>query len=123
MDATLKVLEHCRKNGVRRLVFSSSSSVYGDAEMLPTDELCPICPMSPYALQKLVGEQYCKLYSTIYGLETVCLRYFNVYGDLEPKETLSLIDKAKSLGWNPIRAFADDWNCSTRQAKNPKGER
>jgi len=104
VDATLKVLEHCRKNGVRRLVFSSSSSVYGDAEMLPTDELCPICPMSPYALQKLVGEQYCKLYSTIYGLETVCLRYFNVYGermsddDLAYSTVISVFNKQKLQG-------------------------
>jgi len=62
-------------------VFSSSSSVYGNVEQLPTPEEHELNPMSPYALQKLIGEQYCKLYSELHGLETICLRYFNVYGD------------------------------------------
>lgn len=104
VDATLKVLECCRKSGVRRLVFSSSSSVYGDAEKIPTDETCPVNPMSPYALQKLIGEQYCKLYSSIYELETVCLRYFNVYGermssdDLTYSTVISIFKKQKEQG-------------------------
>ena len=82
----VNVLEACRKHKVKRLVFSSSSSVYGDAEQVPTNELCPLDPISPYALHKLVGEQYCKLYSKLYGLETVSLRYFNVYGERQPTE-------------------------------------
>jgi len=65
---------------IKRVVFSSSSSVYGDAKV-PTSETNPLNPLSPYALSKLIGEQYCKLYSDIYDLDTVCLRYFNAYGD------------------------------------------
>jgi len=80
VTATLNVLESCRKAGVRRLVFAASSSAYGDTEILPkTEEMSPN-PLSPYALQKLVGERYCKLYYDLYGLETVSLRYFNVFG-------------------------------------------
>jgi len=65
---------------VNRVVFSSSSSVYGDAKV-PTSEEHKLNPISPYALHKLIGEQYCKLFSTLYDIDTVCLRYFNVYGD------------------------------------------
>ena len=61
-----------KKFNVKRFVFSSSSSVYGDAEQVPTTEETPLNPMSPYALHKLIGEQYCTLYSELYGLETVC---------------------------------------------------
>ena len=67
-------------DSVKRVVFSSSSSVYGDAKT-PTSENHSLNPLSPYALNKLMGEQYCKLFSSIYNLDTVCLRYFNVYGD------------------------------------------
>ena len=80
------MLEACRIHGVKRFVFSSSSSVYGDAEQLPTTEECSLNSMSPYALHKLIGEQYCKLYSELYDIETVCLRYFNVYGERQPTE-------------------------------------
>ena len=84
VNGTLNVLKACVDNGVKRLVFSSSSSVYGDVKQLPTPENSQLNPMSPYALQKQIGEQYCKLYSKLYGLETVCLRYFNVYGERQP---------------------------------------
>jgi nucleoside-diphosphate-sugar epimerase len=77
----LNILNICVECGVKRFVYSSSSSVYGDAEQLPTTEEAPLNPKSPYALQKLIGEQYCKLFADVYGLETVCLRYFNVYGE------------------------------------------
>ena len=80
----LNILNMCVECGVKRFIYSSSSSVYGDAEQVPTTEECKLNPMSPYALQKLIGEQYCKLYSQLYGLETVCLRYFNVYGERQP---------------------------------------
>jgi len=80
----LNVLKACVDNGVKRFVYNSSSSVYGNVEQLPTPEDHKLNPMSPYALQKLIGEQYCKLYSDVYELETVCLRYFNVYGDRMP---------------------------------------
>ena len=86
VNGTLALLNMCRIYGVKRFVFSSSSSVYGDTEQLPTTEECSLNPMSPYALHKLIGEQYCKLYSELYGLETVCLRYFNVYGERQPTE-------------------------------------
>lgn len=104
VDTTLKMLFESKENKVRRFVFSSSSSVYGNAKQLPTTENCPTDPLSPYALQKLIGEQYCKLFSTIYGLETVCLRYFNVYGermsddDLAYSTVISVFKKQKQQG-------------------------
>ena len=88
VNGLVNVLEACRKHGVKKLVFSSSSSVYGDVEEkdLPTSEDAELNSMSPYALHKLVGEEYCKLYSKLYGIDTVSLRYFNVYGDRQPTE-------------------------------------
>ena len=67
--------------GIKRVVYSASSSAYGESEILPTPESAPTNPLSPYGLQKYVGEQYCKMFSEVYGLETVSLRYFNVYGE------------------------------------------
>ncbi len=84
VNGTLNMLEACRKYGVKRFVFTSSSAVYGDAEKIPTNEFEETNPMSPYALNKLIGEQYCKLYSLLYNLETVCLRYSNAYGEGQP---------------------------------------
>ena len=86
VNGLVNMLEACRKYDVKRFVFSSSSSVYGDAEEVPTSENCKLNPMSPYAIHKLIGEQYCKLYSELYNIETVSLRYFNVYGDRQPTE-------------------------------------
>jgi UDP-glucose 4-epimerase len=80
VTATLNLLESSRKAGVRRFVYAASSSAYGDTEVLPKKEEMPANPLSPYALQKWVGERYCKLYHELYGLETVSLRYFNVFG-------------------------------------------
>jgi UDP-glucose 4-epimerase len=80
VTATLNLLESCRKASVRRVVFAASSSAYGDTAVLPKIESMPPDPLSPYALQKLVGERYSQLYYRLYGLETVCLRYFNVFG-------------------------------------------
>jgi len=86
VDATLRLLDSAsRAKTVKRFIFSSSSSVYG-GDTLPFEETMPTRPLSPYALQKLIGEQYCQLYSRIYGLETVCLRYFSVYGNRQPTE-------------------------------------
>ena len=81
VNGMLNVLNMCVECGVKKFVFSSSSSVYGDAEQVPTTEECKLNPISPYALHKLIGEQYCRLYSKLYGIETVSLRYFNVYGE------------------------------------------
>ncbi len=80
VDATLNVLVAARDAGVKRLVYAGSSSVYGDAPALPKVETMPAAPLSPYALQKLVAEQYCQMFTRLYGLETVSTRYFNVFG-------------------------------------------
>ncbi|MFP4350447.1 MAG: SDR family oxidoreductase [Desulfococcaceae bacterium] len=77
---TLQVLEVARNVGVRRVVLASSSAVYGDDPVLPKREDMTPLPQSPYAVQKLTGEFHARLYKDLYGLETVCLRYFNVYG-------------------------------------------
>jgi nucleoside-diphosphate-sugar epimerase len=80
VDATLNTLVASRDAGVRRLVFAGSSSAYGDTPVLPKHEGMPANPLSPYALQKVVGEQYLQLFTKLYGLETVSIRYFNVFG-------------------------------------------
>lgn len=77
---TLNVLQAARDASVKRLVYASSSSVYGDTPTLPKRETMPTCPLSPYAISKLAGEQYCQSFCRLYGFETVCLRYFNVFG-------------------------------------------
>jgi nucleoside-diphosphate-sugar epimerase len=80
VDATLNVLVAARDAGVKRLVFAGSSSAYGNTPTLPKHEDMPANPLSPYALQKVVGEQYLQMFTTLYGLETVSIRYFNVFG-------------------------------------------
>jgi nucleoside-diphosphate-sugar epimerase len=80
VEATLNLLVAARDAGVRRLVFAGSSSVYGNISTLPTHEELPVDPLTPYALQKLMGEQYLKLFTALYGLATVSTRYFNVFG-------------------------------------------
>jgi nucleoside-diphosphate-sugar epimerase len=80
VDATLNVLVAARDAGVKRLVFAASSSAYGDTPTLPKHEGMPTNPLSPYALQKVVGEQYLQMFTRLYGLETVSIRYFNVFG-------------------------------------------
>src|SRR5216683_1959588 len=77
---TLNVLIAARDAGVRRFIYSGSSSVYGEQPTLPLHEAMTPNPMSPYALQKLAGEQYTRLFNKLYGLETLTLRYFNVFG-------------------------------------------
>jgi nucleoside-diphosphate-sugar epimerase len=80
VDATLNVLVAARDAGVRRLVFAGSSSAYGNTLTSPKHEAMPTSPLSPYALQKVVGEQYLQMFTSLYGLETVTIRYFNVFG-------------------------------------------
>ena len=80
VDATLNVLVAARDAGVTRVVYAASSSAYGDAPTLPKHEGMPTAPLSPYALQKLVGEWYMQMFTALYGLETVSIRYFNVFG-------------------------------------------
>jgi UDP-N-acetylglucosamine/UDP-N-acetyl-alpha-D-glucosaminouronate 4-epimerase len=80
IDATLNVLVAARDARVRRLVYAGSSSAYGDTPTFPKIETMATAPLSPYALQKLVGEQYCQMFTHLYDLETVTIRYFNVFG-------------------------------------------
>ncbi len=80
VDATLNVLVAARDAGVKRLVFAGSSSAYGNTPTLPKSEDMPSNPLSPYALQKVIGEQYLQMFTRLYGLETVSIRYFNVFG-------------------------------------------
>ena len=80
VDATLNVLVAARDAGVKRLVFAGSSSAYGDTPTLPKHEEMGTNPLSPYALQKVIGEQYLQMFTKLYGLETVSIRYFNVFG-------------------------------------------
>jgi nucleoside-diphosphate-sugar epimerase len=80
IDATLNVLVAARDAGVKRLVYAGSSSAYGDTPTLPKREDMPTNPLSPYALQKLVGEQYLAMFTRLYGFDTVTTRYFNVFG-------------------------------------------
>jgi UDP-glucose 4-epimerase len=77
---TLNILEAAREFGVKRVVCASSSSIYGNSETLPKVETMPVNPMSPYALTKYAQERYCQIFHQLYGLETVSLRYFNVFG-------------------------------------------
>jgi len=77
---TLNMLQAAKEAGVRRFVYASSSSVYGDSEVLPKVETMSPAPLSPYAVSKLAGEYYCRVFYHLFGLETVCLRYFNVFG-------------------------------------------
>ena len=80
VNGTLNVLLAAKEAGVKKVIYSASSSAYGDTDAMPLREDMPANPISPYALQKYIGELNCRLFSTIYGLPTVSLRYFNVYG-------------------------------------------
>jgi UDP-glucose 4-epimerase len=80
LTGTLNVLLAARNCGVRKVVFSSSSAVYGDEQTLPKRENMPPAPLSPYAVSKLAGEYYCTVFSELFGVKTVSLRYFNVFG-------------------------------------------
>jgi len=87
IKGTLNVLMAARENRVRKVVYAASSSVYGDALALPQKEDMPLNPLSPYALTKLVGEYYCRIFHQLYSLPTVCLRYFNVYGSRQDPQS------------------------------------
>lgn len=80
VNATFKLLLRAKEKGVKRLIYAASSSAYGDQPTLPKVESMRPDPLSPYAVAKLVGEYYCQVFWRVYGLETICLRYFNVFG-------------------------------------------
>ena len=87
VEGTLKVLVAARDCNVRKVVYASSSSAYGDTPTLPKKEEMKPNPKSPYAISKLAGEYYCRVFSEVYGLKTACLRYFNVYGPRQNPES------------------------------------
>jgi UDP-glucose 4-epimerase len=111
IDASLNVLVAARDAGVRRLVYAGSSSAYGDTPTLPKVETMGTAPRSPYALQKLVAEQYCQMFTRLYGLETVTIRYFNVFGPRQdPKSQYAAavpIFVARAVKHEPITIFGD----------------
>ena len=85
VNGTLSLLKSAVENDVEKFILSSSCAVYGDSELLPLTESMKVNPKSPYALSKYINEHYCKIFSDIYNIKTVCLRYFNVYG---PKQNV-----------------------------------
>jgi UDP-glucose 4-epimerase len=106
VDATLTLLVAARDAGVKRVVYAASSSAYGNAATLPKQEDMPSAPLSPYALQKLVGEQYMQMFTQLYGLETVSIRYFNVFGPRQDPSSpysgvISLFTRALVEGRRP----------------------
>src|SRR6478735_9367521 len=107
VDGTLNVLTEARDSNVRRVVFASSSSIYGGAEVVPTPESAPLRPRSPYAITKLTGDWYTRVFAELYELETVALRYFNVYGprqrpDATYAAVIPLFAAALLAGESPI---------------------
>ncbi|MFH0863470.1 MAG: SDR family oxidoreductase [Candidatus Gottesmanbacteria bacterium] len=107
IEGTLNVLLCAKELGIRRVVIASSSSVYGDTKILPKKEDMVIWPKSPYALTKLVDEHYGRIFSNLYDLETVCLRYFNVFGPRQnPNSNYAAVIpafiKAVANGQSPI---------------------
>jgi UDP-glucose 4-epimerase len=107
VDGMLQMLLASRDAGVKRLVFAGSSSVYGDTEVLPKTETMPTNPMTPYALQKLMGEKYGQMFTRLYGFQTVTTRYFNVFGPRQDPGSpysgvISLFIRALVEGTRPV---------------------
>ncbi|MEO8284983.1 MAG: SDR family oxidoreductase [Chloroflexota bacterium] len=111
VTGTLQLLLAAREARVKRLVFASSSSVYGDSPTLPKREDMPTQPLSPYAVNKLAGEDYLKVFYSLYGLPTVSLRYFNVFGPRQdPKSQYAAVIPAfiaAALAGNPHTIYGD----------------
>ena len=104
---TLNLLETARDAGVEKIINASSSSVYGTVEYLPFDEDHTRRPVSPYGVSKLAAEEYCRIFSELYGLKTVSLRYFTVYGPrMRPDLAISIFTR-KALANEPITIFGD----------------
>jgi nucleoside-diphosphate-sugar epimerase len=87
VEGTLSLLLAAKQQRVRRVVYAASSSAYGESETLPKHEAMPTAPISPYAVQKLTGEHYMQSFARVYGMETVCLRYFNVFGPFQAADS------------------------------------
>jgi UDP-glucose 4-epimerase len=108
---TLKLLKAARRAGVRRVVYAASSAAYGDSPVLPKVETMAASPLSPYAASKLAGELYCQVFAAAYGLETVCLRYFNVFGPRQDpaSDYAAVIPRfvAAALGGKGVTIFGD----------------
>ncbi len=107
VDGTLQVLLAARDAKVRRVVYAASSSAYGNSVRLPKSEGDPTAPLSPYAVAKLAGEHYCAAFSEVYGLETVRLRYFNVFGPRQTPDSpyaavIPLFIRALTIGTSPV---------------------
>ena len=111
ITGTLTTLVAARDSDVRKLVFASSSSVYGDTPTLPKHEAMPLGPLSPYAATKAANETYCRLFTELYGLGTVALRYFNVYGPRQDpsSEYAAVIPKfiTSALKGKPLVIYGD----------------
>jgi UDP-glucose 4-epimerase len=106
VHGTLAIFDGAVRSGVRRVVFASSSSVYGGADVRPTPESTPLRPRSPYAVSKLAGEWYARVFHDLHGLETVGLRYFNVYGPRQRHDS-------------PYSAVIPRWIDALRQGTEP----
>ncbi|HEX4932590.1 MAG TPA: NAD-dependent epimerase/dehydratase family protein, partial [Gemmatimonadaceae bacterium] len=111
LDATVALLVAARDAGVRRVVYAGSSSAYGDTPVLPKREDMAPNPLSPYALQKLVGEQYLQMFTRLYGLDTVTIRYFNVFGPRQdpssPYSGVISIFVTRLLAGEPLTMYGD----------------
>ncbi len=104
---TLNLLEAAKDSDVRKIINASSSSVYGKTKYLPFDELHPTEPVSPYGVTKLMAEHYCRIFEELYGLKTVSLRYFTVYGPRMRPDLAIHIFMQKALRNEPIIIFGD----------------
>jgi len=97
VGGTLNILLAAREEGVKRVIYASSSSIYGDTPTLPKHEEMPSNPLSPYALQKYIGEQYCRLFYQLYGLDTISLRYFNILVQNRTRTPFTLLSSPNLL--------------------------
>lgn len=138
ITGTLNLLIACREFGVKRVVYASSSSVYGDNPLLPKQEFQAPSPVSPYAVSKLAAEHYCQVFRKVFGLETVSLRYFNVFGPRQDPQSLyaAVVPRfiADALENKPLEIHGDgkqsrdftyirnvvSANILASEAKNPK---
>jgi nucleoside-diphosphate-sugar epimerase len=102
VEGTFSLLLAARRNNVRRLIYAASSSAYGDQPTLPKEEGMLPDPLSPYAVAKLVGEYYCQVFTRVYGLETISLRYFNVFGPRQDpgSQYSGVVSRFISALWN-----------------------